>query len=292
MLIGDLADHDYERFQHAPIFGGSDAEATLLRICSGRSALVLEDEPVLAGRVVSALQGAGFGKVVHVTRGHAALAEAAKARFDVLIFDRDVPDMDGLNVAAGLRRLQPSLDNSMASPILILTMLGSADNRLEAYLSGVRFNDYVAKADVNWEELLARVTAQIAMHAGQSREATSFGLLNIDAERRRVDFDGIDLPLKNRAFDIMLELMRANGRPITRQMLWQACWQRSEYDGMINVINVALTDIRKRIRGRLVEHNATAGEGDRVSELLLNPEAFLYNVWNRGLALHELRTRR
>ena len=292
MLIGDLADRDYERFRQAPEFGGSDAEARLLAICRHRLILVMEDEPVLAGRMVGAFEGAGFGKIVHVTTGRRALSEASKTRFDVILLDRNNPDLEGLEAAARIRALPQSSTNSATSPIVIVTMLGGADDRTKAFLTGARINDYVAKADVNWEELLARAAAQIDFHSHPRGDPFSVGLLHIDPGARTVDFDGIDLPLRNRAFDIMLELMRADGRPITRHMLWQSCWNRAEYDGMNNVINVAITDIRKRIKQALDEHNATALDAEHVGEALLKPEAFVYSVWSRGLAVRILSSRR
>lgn len=292
MLIGDLAEEDYARFRQSPEFGVSDAETRLLSICGQRSILVMEDEPVLAGRMVSAFEGAGFEKVVHVTTGRRAVAEAGKSRFDVILLDRDNPDLEGLEAAARIRTLPQNSYNSAASPIIVVTMLGGPEQRTMALLAGARINDYVAKSDVNWEELLARVAAQIDTHAPVHSQPFSVGLLNIDPAARTIDFDGIDLPLHNRAFDIMLELMRANGRPMTRHMLWQRCWQRPEHEGMVNVINVAISDVRKRIKQRLEQYNGSVDRSAAVGAAQLDPQAFVYKVWNRGLAIREVNSRR
>jgi two-component system OmpR family response regulator len=292
MLTGDQAEKDYARFRQTPEFGGSDAEARLLAICSQRSVLVMEDEPVLAGRMVSAFEGAGFKKPVHANTGRRALSEASKARFDVIVLDRDNPDMEGLEVSARIRALPQSSTNSAASPIIIVTMLGSLEDRIKARLTGAHFNDYITKANANWEELLARVAAQIDIHSHLRNNSLSSGLLKIDPGARTIDFDGIDLPLRSRSFDIMLELIRANGRPVTRHMLWESCWNRSmDHETMVNIVNVAISDIRKRIKQRLEQHNATASTAERVSDALLAPEAFLYSVWSRGLAVRTVLSR-
>ncbi len=280
MLIGDLAADEYERFLKLPEFGGSDAVVRLRATCAGRSALVLEDEPVLAGRLVGALQNAGFARIVHVTTGYRALAAATRERFDVIVLDRLNPDIEGLEVARRLRGLLPASDNSAETPILIVTSLGAADERTKAFLAGARFNDYVSKADVNWEELLARVTAQIEQSNVRRGGRIAVGGLTIDPDARTIEFEGIALPLADRSFDIMLELMRHDGRPVTRQMLWQRCWNREPHEEMTNVVNVAISRIRKLISATMAENGMSAE--------LQKSDAFVQNVWSRGLAVRHI----
>jgi DNA-binding response OmpR family regulator len=255
------------------------AEARLRQVCTGRSALLLEDDVPFARRMIEALKSAGFGEVRHVENGDAALDAARRAHFDVLILDRENPGMEGLEVVRQLRTLAPSGANSAASPVLIVTSFGERDERIQAFLSGARFDDYVPKQYVDWEELLARVAAQIERFEGSADGPIRYGAFAIDASLRRLDFGTRPIRLSRREFDIMFALLSHRGRPVTRNMLWDRCWTEWKFtpDDHVNIINTALSRLRRKLAGQLPPTFDAA-------------DAVIVNIWSQGLAVRLIET--
>lgn len=260
-------------------FGLADSSATSaeLRVretCSGCRALLLEDDRGFAARMIEALELAGFAEIVHVDRGNAALTAAKRQRFDVLILDRQNPGLEGLEVLRELRAVTPAPGNSAASPVLIVTDLGEPDDRIAALLSGSQFDDYVPKKYVTWEELLARVTAQIHRVAHQAAGPVSYGAFTADVEKRAFTFRHRHIQLSPREFDVMALLTKHHGRPVTRTMLWHRCWTDWEFvpDDHVNILNGALRRLRIRLAGQMPPP-------------LQERDSVIFNVWSEGLAL-------
>lgn len=256
----------------------SEAERRLRAVCEGRSALVLEDEAVLAEMFTRALGAAGFSPIHHVTTGDEALAVASMNRFDVLILDRMNPGMDGLESLRRLRAMPPTPANSVESPALIVTMLGDRESRLSAYRSGARFDDYIPKMGLDWEELLARIGAQLEYRPPVD-EPVSYGAITADRAAGSMTIRGQPVDLVRKSFDIMLTLLEQQGRPMTRAMLWDRCWSEWTFrpDDYVNTVNTALSRLRRRL-------------ADQVPADLGGSDAIIVNIWSKGLALQLIST--
>src|SRR5262245_65801630 len=98
--------------------------------------LLVEDEPLLRDGLRDLLRGAKHD-VEPVGDGAAAVERGMKEPFDLVVLDRMLPRLDGMAVCRRLKQARPSM------PILMLTALGSEDDRVEALLEGA--DDYVVK---------------------------------------------------------------------------------------------------------------------------------------------------
>lgn len=233
-----------------------DPFAALAGVFTGRRALLLEDDPALAGHVADRLLSAGFGAVDRFETGEAALEAASRAAYDILILDRLTAGMDGLET---LTRLRASAGPSSDAPALMLTALTSERQRVQGLLGGA--DDYLSKP-VGDEELLARIAAQLRRAERRARSASAdlingpFRLspgartlkLRTDAGERLIDLSPLE-------FAIVAELMTARGQPVTKTMLWDRCWVEWTFlpDNFVNVIDARISALRRRLKDQAPE---------------------------------------
>ncbi|MDE2384862.1 MAG: response regulator, partial [Alphaproteobacteria bacterium] len=111
--------------------------------------LLIEDDTRMADFVIRGLREAGH-VVDHLISGKDGLFAAATEAYDILIIDRMLPGMDGINIVRMLRQT----DNK--APIMFLTTLGETNNRVEGLEAGA--DDYLVKPFA-FAELLARLNA-------------------------------------------------------------------------------------------------------------------------------------
>jgi len=111
--------------------------------------LLAEDEELVGTMIRMNLECAGHG-VRWVRDGRQALEACGRERFDLVLLDIGLPEKDGLQVLAGLRRGGDQL------PVMMLTARGDVSSKVGAFRGGA--DDYLSKPfDV--PELLARVEA-------------------------------------------------------------------------------------------------------------------------------------
>ena len=108
--------------------------------------LYVEDDPNIAAMSVEVLSE--FYDVDHASTGEAALRLALHGRYDVMVVDRRLPGMDGVDFIRAVRTAR------ITTPILMLTALGSVHDRVSGLDGGA--NDYLVKP-FDYEELLARL---------------------------------------------------------------------------------------------------------------------------------------
>ena len=200
--------------------------------------LLVEDDVEAAGHVVAGLQEAGYS-VQHCADGREGLAAAREARPDLLIVDRMLPHMDGLAMVQALR------EDGKATPVLVLSALGTVDDRVEGLRAGG--DDYLVKPFA-LAELLARVEALLRRASGDVRHV---GLLRVaDLEMnvlaRRVMRAGREIPLTAKEFQLLEFLMRRAGQVVTRTMLLESVWNL-HFDPQTNLIDVHISRLRQAI---------------------------------------------
>lgn len=114
---------------------------------AGRGILLyVEDDPTIAGMTVEVLSE--FYDIDLARTGEEALERALHGRYDVMVVDRRLPGMDGVQFIRSVRTAR------ITTPILMLTALGSVDDRVSGLDGGA--NDYLVKP-FDYEELLARL---------------------------------------------------------------------------------------------------------------------------------------
>ena len=200
--------------------------------------VVAEDDPPIRELLVHHLERAGF-HCRAAADGPAAL-RLARSGADVLILDVGLPVMDGFDVVRTLRR------EGRDVPVLMLTARSEEVDRVVGLEIGA--DDYVVKP-FSPREVVARVKA-IARRARPSSDHVpvllTFDRLEIDEAAREVRVDGVDVRLKPREFELLLELATNAGVALSRESLLQRVWG-AEFHGDDRTVDVHVRRIRRRI---------------------------------------------
>jgi len=199
--------------------------------------LLVEDDVRISGYVAKALREEGH-MVDVASDGKAGLTHAASGSYDVIVLDRMLPQLDGLRVLQALRAMEDD------TPVLILSALGGADERVLGLRAGG--DDYLGKP-FSIEELVARVEV-LGRRRGQPDlpGCYSFGDLAIDPVARIVTRAGKRIDLTNREFRILEYLARNAGRVVTRSMLLEHVWDYS-FDPQTNIIDQHVSRLRQKL---------------------------------------------
>ncbi|ACO78638.1 Response regulator KdpE [Azotobacter vinelandii CA] len=180
-----------------------------------QSILVIDDEAQIRKFLRISLVAHGY-RVLEAGCGREGLTLAAEARPDLLVLDLGLPDMDGKELLAELRR-----DSQV--PVLVLSVRAGDGEKVLALDGGA--NDYVTKP-FSIRELLARVRVLLRRPAspGQGPGTLNCGPLAVDLDNRRVDLDGREIALTRKEYDVLAMLARHPGRIVTQQQLLRDIW--------------------------------------------------------------------
>jgi len=198
--------------------------------------LVVEDEPKMAGLIRRVLVAERH--VVDVAPdGLSAVALADDVEYDVIVLDRGLPDIDGLMVLRILRT------KGLATPILLLTALGSVDERIAGLDAGA--DDYLPKPFA-FGELVARIRALGRRPAGAAEGRLVAGDLELDELRHAVQVGDRSVDLSAREFALLGYLIRHVGQVVTRRQILDGVWG-SEPDVYSNVVDLYVHYLRRKL---------------------------------------------
>ncbi len=199
--------------------------------------LLIEDDREAAQYVAKGLRESGY-TVDHAADGRDGLFQATEKQYDLIIVDRMLPHLDGLSIVRMLRQ------NGCKTPVLILSALGTVDDRVEGLKAGG--DDYLTKPFA-FAELLARVEAHL--RRGGGKEVVTqlrLGDLELDLLARRVTRAGREIDLTSKEFTLLEYLMRRAGQVVTRTMLLEGVWDL-HFDPQTNVVDVHMSRLRQAV---------------------------------------------
>lgn len=179
--------------------------------------LIVEDDPAIAAFVQTALEREGY-RVDAAASGEDALARLDRLSPDLILLDRMLPGMDGLQVCQAIRR------RPVYIPIIMLTVKDEEVDKIVGLEVGA--DDYITKP-FKVRELLARVRAILRLAnrpAGAAPPRVRFGDLEIDPEGRTVTLGGDPVNLTPKEFDLLHLLASHPGRVFGRDMLLERLW--------------------------------------------------------------------
>lgn len=200
---------------------------------------IAEDDVKIAGLLKRGLEENGYA-VVAVSNGDEAMEVFQAQQIDLVILDIMMPGLNGIEVCRRLRESNPEL------PILMLTALGSLDDKLAGFNNGA--DDYLLKP-FHFKELLVRIEALLrrSYPAVASNEfILRFEDLTFHTESKEVYRAGtlINLTAKELA---LLELFLKNpNRLLSRQFIAESAWDIN-FDTGTNVIDVYVNFLRNKI---------------------------------------------
>lgn len=200
--------------------------------------LLIEDDLEAAEYLAKGLRENGYD-IDHSADGRDGLEKALVRRYDVIIADRQLPFVDGLRIIAALREKEDH------TPVLILSALGTVDDRVAGLRAGG--DDYLTKPFA-FSELLARIEA-LRRRASTSSDTTTrlkLGDLEVDLLARRAYRDGRAIELTTKEFQLLEYLMRRPGQVATRTMLLENVWNL-HFDPQTNIVDVHMSRLRNAI---------------------------------------------
>lgn len=202
--------------------------------------LVVEDEVKLAEYLRKGLSGEGF--VVDVAHdGLEGLHLALEGEYAAIVLDRMLPGLDGMALLSALR-------SKKATPVLMLTAVGSVEDRVEGLKSGA--DDYLVKPFA-FSELVARLRVITKRGSGvvdHPAEVTRLTLadLEVDLVRRKATRAGQSLILTAKEFTLLTLLLRRQGEVLSRATLAEQVWDMN-FDSGTNVVEVAVRRLRTKL---------------------------------------------
>lgn len=199
--------------------------------------LIVEDDAAIGAGLERVLGGQGH-RVRRVSRGGEALA-AAGPDVGLVILDLGLPDIDGIEVCRRLRAAWPGL------AILILT---ARDQELDV-VAGLDAggDDYLVKP-FRLSELLARVRALLRRTTAAPQAAETLRARDIlaDLAARRAWRGDVELSLRPKEFDLLVHLLRARGRVVTRERLMAEVWD-TEWMGSTKTLDMHIHALRQKV---------------------------------------------
>jgi len=199
------------------------------------SILLVEDDIELARSLIERFQENGYS-VSHRCNGETGLKEARSKEYGVIVLDRMLPGMSGLELVKVLR------GEARMTPVIYLTTMGGIDDRVQGLEAGG--DDYLVKPFA-FEELLARVRVAARRSANAAPRLLA-GSLEMDLVRRSVAREGRSIELLPKEFRLLEYLMRHANRVVTRKMLLENVWD-IHFDPRTSVVESHISRLRSRL---------------------------------------------
>lgn len=205
---------------------------------SALHALVVEDDAQLSALLVKQLGGLGYD-VTAVGDGRAAITALAEARFDVVLLDRMLPVIEGVEV---LRRIRAE---GIETPVILLTALGLTNERVEGLDAGA--DDYIVKP-FEIDELNARIRAVLRRRTAPAADNATLtaGDVTVSVLRHRVTRAGKPIELQKTELKLLAELVREAGSVLSRKMLIERVWGY-DFVPATNIVDVHILKLRQRL---------------------------------------------
>ncbi|RJO75314.1 response regulator [Nocardia panacis] len=200
--------------------------------------LVVDDEPQIVRALRINLSVRGY-EVITAATGAAALRAAADKHPDVVILDLGLPDMDGIEVLAGLRGWS-------TAPVIVLSARTDSADKVEALDAGA--DDYVTKP-FGMDELLARLRAAVrrgAIDADSADPVVVTASFTVDLAAKKVTKGGETVHLTPTEWGMLEMLVRNKGKLVGRRELLREVWGPS-YATETHYLRVYLAQLRRKL---------------------------------------------
>lgn len=212
-------------------------------MASAAAILIVEDDPDIADLLEIHLSDMGY-RVDAVGDGRDGLERARVGDYALIILDRMLPSMDGMDVCTTLR------NEGIPTPILMLTAKSEEMDKVLGLDQGA--DDYVTKP-FSVHELLARVKALIRRrrldgtdNEGDARRDIEVGPLALSPSKRTVELYNKPVDLTAKEFDLLALFARHPGRAFSRQELLDLVWGY-QYAGYSHTVNSHINRLRGKI---------------------------------------------
>lgn len=200
-----------------------------------RRILVVEDEARILDFLARGLSADGMS-VDWARTGPEAVKRALEHRYDLVLLDLVLPQLNGLAVLERIQEKKPEV------PVIVVSARGDVATKLKAFELGAR--DYVEKP-FSLEELLARMRVHLAPPL-ERRSILRTGRFELDLANRQVRVGTVRAVLPDREFRLLGYLLEHAGHPVSRERLLSEVWGYA-FDPGSNVVDVCVRRIRRRL---------------------------------------------
>ncbi|OWJ69042.1 response regulator transcription factor [Inquilinus limosus] len=199
--------------------------------------LIIEDDRRISNFLQRGLEAEGY-RVLLAEDGREGLDQLRQEAVDLVILDRLMPYVDGLEVCRIIRQeRRPVL-------VLMLTAKESIRDRVDGLQSGA--DDYLTKPFA-FDELVARIEALLRRRPGLDPiELLQVGPLSLDPATRRVTKSGTEVELTAREFELLRYLMLNAGKVVSRQRLLSNVWNYG-FDPGTKIVEVYIRYLRQKL---------------------------------------------
>lgn len=197
--------------------------------------LLVEDEPSLLAGLLLNLQLEGY-RVTAAPNGALAVNHLKNGKFDLVILDIMLPDMNGMDILAQMR------DRGDYTPVLILSARDEIETKVQGLSIGA--DDYLTKPfDV--KELYARVQAILRRHNGAVNNV-SFGDIKVYLDERRVEKNGREVHLTPLEYDLLVYFIKNPNIAFSREALLRNIWPTGT-DATVRTVDNFIVTLRKKV---------------------------------------------
>ena len=219
--------------------------------------LVVEDERDL-NRILNKTLSAEGCSVDACFDGLEALDYLSGASYDVIVLDRMMPRMDGMEL---LSRLRAQGDET---PVIFLTAKDAVAERVRGLDAGA--DDYLVKP-FSFDELMARIRVVTRKHSGSTTNLFTVGDLTVDTGAHTVRRGEKNINLSTKEFALLEFMIRNKGVVLSRESIENNLWNY-DYSGGSNVVDVYISYLRRKIDSGW-------------------PQKLIHTVWGVGWVLRE-----
>ena len=197
--------------------------------------LVVEDDPKLNQSVCTYLNDSGFR-----TKGCLSASEAYNEMYntiyDLVISDIMMPEIDGFEFAANVRKINRHI------PILFMSAKNDLPSKQKGFQLGI--DDYMVKP-IEFAELLLRVGALLRRANIETNRQIKVGNLCLDADGISAVIDGVEVPITTREFNILYKLLSYPNKTFSRTQLMDEFWG-VDSETSLRAVDVYITKLRDK----------------------------------------------
>ena len=201
--------------------------------------LIIEDDPRVAELIQRGLREQGF-ETTPAYDGLSGKKLVDRNSYDLIIIDIILPKMDGLDLCKHIRDTKPNI------PIIMLTALGTTDDKVEGFDAGA--DDYLVKP-FEMRELLARIRVLLKRQNTTARNTGNilkYADLEMNLDTKSVKRNGIDIHLTPKEFNLLQYMLENPERVLSRVEIAEKVWN-THFDTGTNFIDVYINYLRNKI---------------------------------------------
>lgn len=203
---------------------------------TGQRVLVVEDDPDIGALLDRGLGAAGF-IVNRVDTAKGALEHMAGGTPSAILLDVTLPDGTGNDLCRAFRQ------KGYGGPILFLSAKDEVSDRVDGLAAGG--DDYIVKP-FSFDELVARLRAQLLRRAAARSKLLEVGGLSLDPETRQARYREVTVKLTQREVELLTVFMSAPNKPISRGDIFDRLWH-DQGGASLNIVDVYIGYLRGKI---------------------------------------------